>query len=166
LLPGVAPSARNWCSPLIVGLNFGFGLYQRNREISLGKYLIRQFLTFVIGAFLAYAIAEHLPGGKLFQGTLGVAVLLSICGLLLVRHLIVMPLVGNLLPYRILVLGTGPEAKLVEASLATSHPAGIQVVGFYPLEKMSRSLVPSRRIIANTGPLDATVKDSESTRSS
>ncbi len=143
---------------LIVGLNLGFGLYQRNREISLGKYLIRQFLTFVIGASLAYVIAEHLPGGKLFQGTLGVAVLLSIGGLLLVRHLIVMPLVGNLSPYRILVLGTGPEAKLVEASLATTHPSGIQVVGFYPLETMSRTLVSSRRIIANTGPLDATVK--------
>jgi len=158
-LPGVRAVAPQLVfALLIVGLNLGFGLYQRNREISLGKYLIRQFLTIVIGALLAYAIAEHLPGGKLFQGTLGVAVLLSIGGLLLLRHLIVVPLVGNLMPYRILVLGTGPEARLVEASLSTAHPAGIQVVGFYPLETMSRTLVARRRIIANTGPLEATVK--------
>src|SRR4029453_1901470 len=98
-LPGVRAVAPQMVfALLIVALNLGFGLYQRNGEISLGKYLVRLFLTFVIGAFLAYVIADHLPGGKLFQGTLGVAVLLSIGGLLLLRHLIVMPLVGNLLP--------------------------------------------------------------------
>jgi len=158
-LPGVRAVAPQMVfAVLIVTLNLGFGLYERNREISLGKYLVRLILAFVIGAFLAYVIADHLPGGKLFQGTLGVAVLLSIGGLLLLRHLIVMPLVGNLLPYRVLVLGTGPEAKLVEASLATTQPSGMQVVGFYPVETMSRALVSPRRIIANTGPLEATVK--------
>ena len=40
-----------------------------------------------------------------------------------------MPLVGNLLPYRVLVLGTGPEAKLVEASLATTQPSGMERFG-------------------------------------
>jgi len=143
---------------LVVGLNFGFGLYQRSRQVSLGTYIIRQFLTFAIGSLLAYVIADSLPGGKVFQAALGAALLLSMGGLLLLRHLIVMPLVGNLLHYRVLVLGTGPEAKLVEASLASTHPAGMRIVGFYPLENLSRTLVSSRRIIANTGPLEATVK--------
>ncbi len=143
---------------LIVALNIGFGLYQRNRELSTAAYLLRLFLTFAIAAALAYVIAEALPGGKVFQATLGVAVLLAVGGLLLLRHLIVMPLVGSLLPYRVLVLGTGPEARLVEASLAATHPSGMRIVGFHALEKAQRTLVSRRRIIANTGPLEETVK--------
>ena len=143
---------------LIVALNVGFGLYQRNRELTTSAYLLRLVLTFAIAAALAYVIAEALPGGKVFQATLGVAVLLAIGGLLLLRHLIVMPLVGSLLPYRVLVLGTGPEARLVEASLAATHPSGMRIVGFHALEKAQRTLVSRRRIIANTGPLEETVK--------
>ena len=155
-LRGVAPQLV--FALLIVALNIGFGLYQRNREMSTGAYLIRLFLTFAIAAALAYVIAEALPGGKEFQATLGVAILLAIGGLLLLRHLIVMPLVGSLLPYRVLVLGTGPEAKLVEASLAATHPSGMRLVGFYALEKVERTVVTRRRIIATTGPLEETVK--------
>jgi sugar transferase (PEP-CTERM system associated) len=143
---------------LIVALNVGFGLYQRNRELTTSAYLLRLVLTFAIAAALAYVIAEALPGGKVFQATLGVAVLLAIGGLLLLRHLIVMPLVGSLLPYRVLVLGTGPEARLVEASLAATHPSGMRIVGFHALEKAQRTLVSRRRIIANTGPLEETVR--------
>ncbi len=155
-LRGVAPQLV--FAVLIIALNIGFGLYQRNRDMSTGAYLIRLCLAFMIAATLAYGIAEALPGGKIFQATLGVAILLAISGLLLLRHLIVMPLVGTLLPYRVLVLGTGPEAKLVEASLAATHPSGMHLVGFHALEKVQRTVVSRRRIIASTGALEETVK--------
>ena len=63
------------------------------------------------------------------------------CGLLLVRHAVV---VGTLLLHRILVLGTGPEARLVEASLTATQLLGMRLVGFYALENPQRPLSPGR----------------------
>jgi sugar transferase (PEP-CTERM system associated) len=155
-LRGVAPQFV--FAVLIVALNVGFGLYERTQRLSTGAYLIRMFLAVAIGAVLAYVIAETLPGGKVFQANFGVAILLTIGGLLLLRHLIVLPLVGALLPYRVLVLGIGPEARMVEASLAAAHPAGMRLVGFLALDKAQKTLVSRRRIIARSGPLEETVK--------
>ncbi len=157
-IPGLRSVAPQFVfAVLIVALNVGFGLYQRNQNLSTWAYLMRVLLAFAIGTALAYVIAEALPGGKIFQANLGVVLLLAIAGLLLLRHLIVLPLIGHLLPYRVLVLGTGPEARLVEASLAASHPSGMRLVGFLALEKVQTTLVSRRRIIARTAPLEETV---------
>jgi sugar transferase (PEP-CTERM system associated) len=86
------------------------------------------------------------------------AILLALLGLLLVRHAIVLPLVGTLLPHRVLVLGTGPEARLVEASLASTDPLGMRLVGFYALEKMQETAVSPGRVIARGGSLEDTVR--------
>ncbi len=143
---------------LIVSLNIGFGIYRRIEKLSSGAYLIRLFLSVSIGTLLAYWIAEALPGGEVFKANLGVIVLVGVGGLLLVRHGVVLPLVRTLHPHRVLVLGTGPEAQLVEASLKTASPLGIRLVGFHALEKAQKTLVSRRRIIASTGPLEETVK--------
>lgn len=143
---------------LVVALNIGFGIYRRIEKLSSGAYLIRLFLSFSIGTLLAYLIAEALPGGDVFKANLGIIVLVGVGGLLLVRHGVVLPLVATLQPHRVLVLGTGPEAQLVEASLKTAGPLGIRLVGFHALEKAQKTLVSRRRIIASTGSLEETVQ--------
>ena len=142
---------------LVVALNFGFGLYRRDDTLSTGAYLIRLFLALALSAVIAYGVAELLPGGSLFKASFGATVFLAGSGLLLLRHAVVLPLIATILPYRVMVLGTGPEAQLVEASLRTASPPGMQLVGFRALEKPQRTLVSRRRIIADTGPLAATV---------
>jgi sugar transferase (PEP-CTERM system associated) len=57
-----------------------------------------------------------------------------------------------------MVLGTGPEARLVEASLAAAHPPGLRLVGFYALEKVQDMVVSPSRVIAMGDPLEETVK--------
>ena len=79
------------------------------------------FLALLIGMPIAYLVARVLPEGKRFQGALEETVLLAFVGLIFVRHVIVSPLIRTLLPHRVLVLGTGPEARVVEASLAASR---------------------------------------------
>jgi len=143
---------------VMVTLNGAFGLYRRGVSLNWGGYALRAFLALAIATPVSYFGAELLPGGAVFQANLGLALLLAAGGLLLVRHIMVLPLVGNLRPHRILVLGTGPEAQLVEASLASASSPGIRIVGFHALEKVQRTQVSRRRIIANTGSLEATVK--------
>ena len=60
---------------------------------------------------------------------------------MLVRQLVIWPVLKLVLPHRVLVLGTGPEARLVEASLASADPPGLQLVGFYALEKVQENVV-------------------------
>jgi sugar transferase (PEP-CTERM system associated) len=143
---------------LMLSLNGAFGIYRRQEKVSVGSYVLRLLLAPAIGVPLAYLIAEALPGGFLFQDHLGVVVLFAFTSLLLVRHIIVLPMVGMMLPHRVMVLGTGPEARLVEASLAAAHPPGLRLVGFYALEKVQDMVVSPSRVIAMGDPLEETVK--------
>jgi sugar transferase (PEP-CTERM system associated) len=143
---------------LMVMLNGAFGIYRRHERLFSPAYMLRSCLAPAIGVPLAYLIAEALPGGSLLQQNLGVAVISGFAGVLLLRHAIVLPLVGRILPHRVMVLGTGAEARLVEASLATSAPPGMRLVGFHALEKEQRVLVSRWRVIARSGPLEDTVK--------
>jgi sugar transferase (PEP-CTERM system associated) len=142
---------------VMIGLNGAFGLYGRSRTLSSSGYVLRVILAPAIGIPLAFVVARVLPGVELPSSWL-VAILLALAGLLLVRHAIVLPLVGTLLPHRVLVLGTGPEARLVEVSLTSKDPLGVRLVGFYSLEKMQDSVVSASRIIARGSSLEDTVR--------
>ncbi len=143
---------------LIVSLNGAFGLYRRDAKIPIGAQFARVFLALLIGVPVAYLLARVLPGGNEFNNTLREAVVLGFAGLVVVRHAIVSPIVRRLLPRRVLVLGTGPEARVVEASLATAEPPGLDLVGFYALEKVEQTTVSPNRVIARVGLLEDTVR--------
>jgi sugar transferase (PEP-CTERM system associated) len=144
----------------IMTLNGAFGIYRRGEHVSPSAYALRLLLAPAIGVPAAYIVANVLPGGDILQEQMLLIVLFGIGGLLLVRHALLLPLITTLLPHRVLVLGTGPEARLVEASLASAHPPGLRLVGFYPLEKVTESVVaPNQVVNGGGGPLSKTVAD-------
>ena len=143
---------------VIVLLNIAFGMYRRADKLMSSTYLVRLLLVPAIGVPLAYLIADTLPTGRLLQEHLGMAVLVALGGLLLLRHVVVLPLVANLIPHRILVLGTGPEARLVEASLSAANLPGMNLVGFFALDRVQEMVVAPQRVIARGGPLEQTVR--------
>jgi len=143
---------------VMVMLNGTFGIYRRRESLSSAAYVLRLCLAPAIGVPLAYFIADALPGGGLFQQYVGVVFISAFAGLLLVRHAIVLPLISKVFPHRVMVLGTGAEARLVEASLATAAPPGMLLVGFHALEKDQRVLVSRWRVIARSESLEDTVK--------
>ena len=142
----------------IICLNGAFGLYRRSQTLSKGAYIVRVILAPAVGIPLAFLGAQLLPGPVAADDKWLLAVTLALVGLLLVRHAVVLPLVGTLLPHRILVLGTGPEARLVEASLTATQPLGMRLVGFYALENPQEAVVSPGRIVARTGPLEDVVR--------
>ena len=143
---------------VIVTLNIAFGMYQRADKLTSSTYLVRILLVPVIGVPLAYLIVDVLPTGRLLQENLGMAVLVALGGLLLLRHVVVLPMVANLVPHRVLVLGTGPEARLVEASLSAANLPGMTLVGFFALDKVKEMVVSPQRVIARNSPLAQTVR--------
>jgi sugar transferase (PEP-CTERM system associated) len=142
----------------LVCLNGVFGLYQRAQALPVRSYLLRVVLAPAIGIPLAFLAAQWIPGVAPLHDQWALAIVLAFLGLLLIRHAVVLPLVGALLPHRVLVLGTGPEARLVEASLALSNPLGIRLIGFYALEKSQEAGVAPARVIARSGSLEDTVR--------
>lgn len=142
----------------IVCLNGAFGLYRRSQTLSTGAYVVRVILAPAIGIPLAFLGTQFLPAPLPAGNQWALALGLALLGLLLVRHAVVLPLVGTLLPHRILVLGTGPEARLVEASLTATPPLGMRLVGFYALEKSQETVVTPSRVIAKGAPLEDTVR--------
>jgi len=142
----------------IVLLNGAFGVYRRGQSLSLGAYFLRVVLAPAIGIPMAYFVAQLLPGVVPLQDKWMLATLLALAGLLLIRHAIVLPLAAALLPHRVLVLGTGPEARLVEASLGAANSPGMRLVGFYALERVQESVVSPARVVARGASLDETVR--------
>lgn len=142
---------------LILSLNGAFGLYRSSTSEVNKTYMLRLILAPLIGVPLAYVIAEVLPGGRLLQDSVGY-MLLAIGSLLLLRHTIVIPLLAALLPHRVLVLGTGPEARQVEASLAAQSPTGFQLVGFYRLDGVTEQAVAPSQVIPGGRSLDEAVR--------
>ena len=138
----------------MVCLNGAFGLYRRSQILSTGGYFLRVILAPAIGIPLAYLGAQLLPGVAPPEEKWIIAMLPAVAGLLLIRHVIVLPLVAAVLPHRVLVLGTGPEARLVESSLTSANPLGIRLVGFYALDKLSEMVVSPTRVLAQGSSLD------------
>jgi sugar transferase (PEP-CTERM system associated) len=143
---------------LIILLNVSFGLYRRPEKLMSSSYLTRVLLAPAIGVPLASVVLDYLPGARLLQEHLIVLIVLTFVGLLFVRHAIVLPLVAAFVPHRVLVLGTGPEARLVEASLTAAEMPNMTLVGFYALDKVPDTVVSPSRVIARNTSLEDTVR--------
>ena len=115
----------------MVSLNFMFGLYRRPDRLSLSTYVARLVLAMAIGAPIAYLSVNPLPGGTPFQHIFGDILLLAFVGLVGVHRIVVSPLLRTRFHHNVLVMGTGPEARGVEASLALNAAPGLCLVGFY-----------------------------------
>ena len=143
---------------LMVGLNWAFGLYRHDRQLTFGEYVLREVAAVAIGLPIAYIALFVLPDGVVFQRAFVPAVVIAFVGLVAVRQVMVSPLVRVFSPHRVLVLGTGPEALMVETSLAVANAPGLELVGFYPLEKVAARSIASSRIVSTHLSLEETVR--------
>jgi sugar transferase (PEP-CTERM system associated) len=143
---------------LIVCLNGALGLYRRDRKLIFAAHVGWIFFALLLGVPAAYLLANLLPSGEIFQDTLGAALVLAFGGLVVVRHAVIRPFIETLLPHRVLVLGTGPEARVVEASLNATDTPGLQIVGFYALEKVQETVVSPNRVLAKVGSIEDLVR--------
>ena len=143
---------------LMVGIKAALGLYRHDRSLSFGQYVLREAAAVAIGLPVAYFALFVLPDGVVFQRAFVPAVVTAFVGLVVVRQVMVSPLARAFLPHRVLVLGTGPEAQVVEASLAVANTPGLKVVGFYPLDKIAARSIASAHIVSNHLSLEQAVK--------
>jgi sugar transferase (PEP-CTERM system associated) len=143
---------------LIACFNLTFGFYRRAHRLPLGEYVVREFVALCIEFPIAYIIAKLLLGGSLFREGIGFAVLYALCGLIVVRQLVAWPVARALLPRRVLVLGTGPEARSIEASLEGANLPRLELIGFFDLDLIHEVSVSPDRIVSKDASFESTVK--------
>ena len=143
---------------VIVLLNIAFGMYRRADKLTSSTYLVRMLLVPAIGVPLAYLIVSALPTGRLLQNNLGMAVLVAIGGLLLIRHLLVLPLVANLLRIACWCSAPAPRRAWSRRRCPRRNLPGMSWSASTRSTRCSDMAVSPQRVIARGGPLEETVR--------
>jgi sugar transferase (PEP-CTERM system associated) len=143
---------------LMLALNGALGLYRRESTSRFGQHLGRVLLAVAIGIPVAYMLFSVTPHGYEARGALGYAVLLTLCGLILLRQIVFWASSAGVGAKRVLIVGTGSEAAGVEQSLATLGYPSLSIVGFYPAGPAGETpAVGSDRILPVSLPLSEVV---------
>jgi sugar transferase (PEP-CTERM system associated) len=142
--------------PQLVSTAFGFALVMsllpsffglhRHADLSPGAALVRLSVAAAMGGLLTH-MASTLGGEHLIDApVLGLAALYLVMGLLLLRGMneLLQQVIG--LP-RVLIVGTGEEARSVERDLVASTKFRCNVVGFYPTAANADCVVNQRKVL-------------------
>jgi len=133
---------------LMVCVNGAFGLYRRDQQLDFVNFVARSIVALFVGFIVSYVAFGAFPYGNIFQEALWFTVIYALAGLVIAHQVLLLPLTRAAFPHRILVLGTGPDARAVEQCLAEANQPNLRLMGFYPLGPGGTHAVASRRIIA------------------
>jgi sugar transferase (PEP-CTERM system associated) len=133
------------------------GLHRPRRGEAVLPFVGRFLLSMALGALLCHALFALFPPITPLAASIPDAVVMGAVGLVAVR----MALSGaqsGALSHRVLVLGTGPEAAAVDATLARLAHRGVQVIGFYQSDPAHPVSVARERILPPSEPLQQTIR--------
>ncbi len=116
---------------LMLSLNSAFGLYRRDEAVTFGVIVGRLLLALLLGSPLAYLLFYLLPDGHSARTVLGYTLLYAACGQILLRQIMFTARSAGIGARRVLIVGTGAEARTVEESLRSLGYPRYAVVGFY-----------------------------------
>ena len=143
---------------LMLALNGSLGLYRREGGTAFGSHLGRVLLAVALGMPVAYLLFSVTPYGYQARSALGYAVLVTLCGLILLRQVVFWASTAGLGAKRVLIVGTGADAAGVESALATLGYPSMAIVGFYPVGDLHEApAVTADRILPGSLPLSEVV---------
>jgi len=143
---------------LMLALNGSLGLYRREGGAGFGEHLGRVLLAVALGMPVAYMLFSVTPHGYEARGAIGYTVLLTLCGLILLRQLVFWASTAGLGAKRVLIIGTGSDAAGVEQALTSMGYPSMAIVGFYPVsERNETPAVAADRILPAALPLSEVV---------
>lgn len=143
---GCIPFAVIFAVSMVV-LNAAMGLYRPFYEHSRRQALVRVALSLVVSIPVAYGVFEVLPWAELTSGSLQWSVLILLGGVLLARGVFNQrPAAGMFMP-RVLIVGTGRDARQVYRDLTRPLQRSAEVVGFLPVSGMEGVEVDPRLML-------------------
>lgn len=134
---------------LVVLLNAALGLYRHDLPRSFGGVAVRIIISLVLGLCVLYLVLMLLPTQPNVEQALAVSGALSLAALLLLRATWLNQLDPGIFLRHVLVVGTGPEAALVEQALNAGTMRGLILLGFYPLDDAEPAVSKERILSAS-----------------
>jgi sugar transferase (PEP-CTERM system associated) len=142
---------------LMVCVNGAFGLYRRDRHLDFVNFVARSIVALFVGFAVAYVAFGAFPYSSMFRDALWFTVLYALAGVVIVHEFVLLPLTRTVFPHRILVLGTGAEARAVEQCLAEANQPNLKLMGFFALDAGGAApAVAAHRIVSRGRPIDET----------
>jgi sugar transferase (PEP-CTERM system associated) len=142
---------------LMVVVSALMGLYRADGPLASKGYFTKVVAAAAIGVPIAYLVFAAIPYGDLVQRAIGNVLLLTLAGGLFLRPFLSTLLRVGLFQYRLLVVGTGPEARTVEQALGQRGLSNAVVASFYPVNDIRDLGIDQARILSGTEPLDQVV---------
>ncbi len=121
-----------------------FGLYRRDQPRTFGSAAARILFAFSLGFVFLFSASHWFFVDSRWLDSLVINNVLALSGILAVRAIFINTLFAGPFAYRVLVIGTGPEAAAVEKALRTSAFPGLTMVGFYSLDSGDVAVSPQR----------------------
>lgn len=118
---------------LMVGLNAAMGLYRPVYERSRRQVFARVMLSVVVSVPVAYVVFALLPWADVASHSLQWIVLALLCVILLARVAFNQRQAEGLFMPRVLIVGTGHDARQVHLDLIRPLQRSVDVVGFLPV---------------------------------
>lgn len=140
---------------LTTALNKAIGFYQLDATRGIAHVLALALVSFFLAAPVAYAIFDELPMQGNHYQFLQTSALLALGAIVALRIYAAHSGFTPMPPRRVIVLGTGPEAQVVEKSLRADD---FRVVGFYPVRGDAVTKVPHSRLVPTDVPLVDTIR--------
>ena len=144
---GMLPAAMLFAGVMVGTIN-AFGLYRRDPGSRPVGVAARLTLALLVGVPAAYVAFYFVPESRTYQESLGLTVVITLFGVLVLRRGFLKSLDSKLLSHRVMVLGTGHDAQAVAAALSEIGSASAWFVGFYPLPSEEEDVVPADRVLS------------------
>jgi len=153
---GMVPAAMLFAGVMVAAIN-AFGIYRRDAGSRRVGVAARLVMALLVGVPAAYVAFYFVPETRTYQESLGLTVVITLFGALVLRRGFLRSLDSKLLTHRVMVLGTGHDAQAVAAALNEIGSASAWFVGFYPLPSEEEDVVPADRVLSASEALQTTV---------
>ena len=152
----VAPAGVDWavCIPsaltfaaCMIALNAAMGLYRPVYQRSHRQAFARVALSLTVSVPVAYLVFGLLPWSEIAPHSLQISVLMLLCFLLLTRVLVNQRQASALFVPRVLIVGTGRDARMVHQDLTRPLQRSVEVVGFLPVSGSEKIEVEAGEVL-------------------
>ncbi|MCB1914687.1 MAG: TIGR03013 family PEP-CTERM/XrtA system glycosyltransferase [Rhodocyclaceae bacterium] len=151
------PSALAFAVTMMV-LNSAFGLYKPFADASLRSVVGRLTLPVLVSMPVAYGVYHVLPWGHFAPEAGEITAVLLLGFVMLNRGIVNRGQRSALMARRVLVLGAGEDAALVEKVLTAPESRALSVVGFIPTAQDGERAVSPSRVLEFPGRLAELVR--------
>ena len=132
---------------VLVVMMTAMGMYQRSYREGMMGIILRILAAFILGMIGLSIIFYVKPSLLLGRGALGFSFAVAFVYVLVIRYIFYRVIDSNVVTRRILVLGTGKQAKQIALLRRRVDQLGFIILGYVRINESEKLLVPEEKIV-------------------